>query len=358
MSKLLRRVGYALVALIAIGFLPPVQARIKGIPVLAESLGFGLPRPFAANVERTEVVLDGVTGDLYSPGNPAPGIVLIPGAAPKGRDDPRLIRAAEAIAKAERSVFVPQLELTQRRFVRDDIERIVRSTAALAEREEVTGEVTLFGISYGGSFALIAAADERLRGRLGQIAVFGAYFDLVGVVQAVTTGMSLVDGERFPFDADPRARDVLNQVSTRLVRKEVGPVLKAALDGQIDRSELPQGARVVYDFLINDDPERTFDLAERLPDRARGVIDEFSPSSVARQIDAPVVAMHSTDDPVVPYGEGVRLESGIEDARLYTVRLFRHVDLSEGEIEGGILGAVGDFFTAWRFTSAVLSAQE
>lgn len=358
MSKALRRVGYALVALIAVGFLPPVQARIKGVPVLAESLGFGMPRPFAADVERTEVELDGVTGDLYNPGKPAPGIVLIPGAAPKGRDDPRLIRAAEAIAKAERNVFVPQLELTQRRFVREDIERIVRSTAALAGRQEVTGEVTMIGISYGGSFALIAAADERLEGRLAQIAIFGAYFDLVGVVQAVTTGVSLVDGERFPFDADPRARDVLNQVSTRLVPERARPVLRAALNGEIDRSELPEEVRVVYDFLTNDDPERTFDLAERLPGRAREIIDGFSPSSIAGQIEAPIVAMHSTDDPVVPYGEAVRLESGVEDVRLFTVSLFRHVDLSEGEFEGGILGAVGDFFTAWRFTSAVLSAQE
>lgn len=358
MAKFLRRAGYALVALIAVGFLPPVQARVKAVPVLAESLGFQLPRPFAADVERTEVELDGITGDLYDPGKPAPAIVLIPGAAPRGRDDPRLIRAAEAIAKSERIVFVPQLELTQRRFVVEDIERIVRSTAALAEREDVAGEVTLFGISYGGSFGLIAAADDRLRGRLGQIAIFGAYFDLVGVVQAVTTGVSLVDGERFPFDADPRARDVLNEVSTRLVPKQDRPALTAALEGEIDRSELPERARAVYDFLTNEDPERTFDLAERLPDRAREVIEEFSPSSVAEHIDAPVVAMHSTDDPVVPYGEGIRLESELPDARLFTVSLFRHVDLSEGNIEGGLFGAAGDFFTAWRFTSAVLSAQE
>jgi pimeloyl-ACP methyl ester carboxylesterase len=357
-NKLLRRTGYGLVALIAIGFLPPVQARVKAVPVLAESLGFGLPRPFASGVERTEVVLDGVTGDLYSPGKPAPGIVLIPGAAEKGKDDPRLIQAAEAIAKAERVIFVPQLELTQRRFVQEDIERIVRSTAAFAAREEVAGDVTLFGISYGGSFALIAAADERLQGRIGQIAVFGAYFDLVGVVQAVTTGVSLVGGERIPFEADPRAKEVLNEVGTRLVPRRVRPVLTAALEGRLDRSELPEGARVVYEFLTNEDPERTFDLADGLPGRAREVIEAFSPSSVANQIDAPIVAMHSTDDPVVPYGEGIRLESGLPDTRLFTVSLFRHVDLSEGELRGGIFRGVGDFFTAWRFTSAVLSAQE
>lgn len=358
MSKLLRRTGYALAALIAVGFLPPVQARVKAVPVLAESLGFQLPRPFAADVERMEVVLDGVTGDLYSPGKPAPAIVLIPGAAPKGRDDPRLIRAAEAIAKTERIIFVPQLELTQRRFVVEDIERIVRSTAALGAREDVVGEVTLFGISYGGSFALIAAADDRLQGRLGQIAIFGAYFDLVGVVQAVTTGVSLVGGERIPFDADPRAGDVLNEVGTRLVPRRARSVLTAALEGDVERSDLPQEARVVYDFLTNDDPERAFDLAERLPDRAQEIIDGFSPSSVASEIETPVVAMHSTDDPVVPYGEAIRLESGLQNARLFTVRLFEHVDLTEGEIEGGFFGAVGDFITAWRFTSTVLSAQE
>ncbi len=341
----------------AVVLLPPVQAALKAIPVLAEAAGFRVPRPFASTVEREETALDGVVGDLYLPSQAAPAIVLIPGAAPQGKDDPRVRRVARSIARAERVVFVPQLELSNRRFTYEDIDRIVRSVGAVAEHPRAIHSVQLLGFSYGGSFALIAAADPRIAETLDQVAVFGAYFDLTGVVQAVTTGVSLVDGRRIEWKPHPQASRLLMEYAVELAPEDARSRLRAALEGRVGRDALPAPARSIYDFLQNTDPSRTYPLARRLPQHAERLLRRFSPSSVAQRLRAPVIAMHSTDDPAVPYGEAVRLRSEVAGAKLFTVTLFRHVDFNATSLRDW-RSAIGDLWSAWQFTSEVMRGQE
>ena len=342
--------------LIAAGFLPPVQARGKALAVLAESVGIGFPRPFAREISRTDVSLDGVTGHLYSPEDPAPPILLVPGAAPLGKDDPRAVRLARSLARADRTVFVPDLTLYERRLEAEDVDRVVRSAVALGSHPSADGEVLLLGISYGGSFALVAAADGRLRGRLAQVATFGAYWDLVGVIEAVTTGTSLVDGLRIPWRGHPMARSILEQAVVAHSPERWRSPLRTAL-GSGDPADLPPEAHAIFDLLRNQDPERSRELAAALPPELGEFLAGFSPSSAVPRLDVPVVAMHSTDDPAVPYGELVRLRRGLPEARVVTVSSFRHVDPST-QAPGGWTAKVSDAWDAWRFTSWILQAQE
>jgi pimeloyl-ACP methyl ester carboxylesterase len=353
-----RRVGLVpaalLAALVGMGFLPPVQARGKALAVLFEAIGGGVPRPFAAQVTRLTVELDGVPGHLYWPGRPAPAIVVIPGAAARGKEDPRAVRLARAVAKAGRVVFVPDLELSQRRFVESDLDRLVRSALALERSPEVVGGVTLFGISYGGSFALVAAADPRLEGRLVQVAVFGAYFDLVGVLEAVTTGRTIVAGRIFHWQGPALARRILGEAASEFLPPAQREDLISALE-EGDPGELPREARSLYDLLVNRDPRRTAELVSRLPGELQALLERFSPSTVADRIGAPVIAMHSVDDPAVPFAELVRLRRALPEARAAAVRGFRHVDFTSG---GGLAGAVADVGAAWRFATWLFAAQE
>jgi pimeloyl-ACP methyl ester carboxylesterase len=344
-----------LAAVILAGLLPPVQARGKGLAVLAEAVGIDFPRPFAAEYERTDASLDGVTGHLYAPKDPSPAIVLLPGAAPMGKDDPRAIRLARSLARAGRTVFIPDLILYERRFEAEDIDRIVRSALALETHPATEGPVLLLGISYGGSFALIATADKRLSGHLVQVATFGAYWDLVGVIQAVTTGTSLVNGASIPWEGHPTARSVLEQAVVGLAPPEMQASLGDALSRD-EPDELSPQARTVFELLRNEDPSRTRELAAGLPPQLGEFLQAFSPSSV-EGLEAPVVAMHSTDDPAVPYGELVRLRRALPEARIVTVSTFRHVDPSSSA-PGGWTSKMADAWDAWRFTSWILAAQE
>jgi pimeloyl-ACP methyl ester carboxylesterase len=343
----------ALLGVIGVGLMPPVQARVKAAGMVLGALGADVPRPFAPPVIRREVSLDGIEGDVYLPAGSGPPLLLVHGAAVQGKDDPRLVRLAHAVARSGRVVFVPQLVLAERRFVEDDLDRIVGAALALAAR---SGEqpVTILGISYGGSFALVAAADPRLRGRLAQVAVFGAYFDLVGVLQAVTTGASLVDGRRYPWQGPPEARGILEEGATDLLPPASRDELRRALATE-DAGGLKGEPRALYDLLVNRDPSRTAPLAARLPEGVRELLREFSPSSVASRIEAPVIAMHSLEDPAVPIAESIRLVRALPGTRLVVVRGFRHVDFGSA---GGLGVAVGDLIAAWRFASWLLQSQE
>jgi hypothetical protein len=353
----MRRLSYLALVLAMLGMLPVVQARVKALAVLVEGIGLDVPRPFAPPVARVATSFDGVTGDLYYPGERAPAIVLIPGAVEGGKDDARVVRSARAIARAERAVFVPNLELAERRFVEEDIDRIVRAARGLGSHPLVNGRVSILGFSFGGSFGLIAAADPRLDGRLAQVAVFGAYFDLVGMIQAVTTGVSLVDGRRIPWQPHPLAPEILEDVALRLVPAGGREFLAAALDGSVSPDELPTALRSVYDLLRNADPERTLELASRLPSEAIEALELFSPSTVAADVNVPVIAMHSIDDPAVPYGEALRLIDGLPGTSLATVSVFQHVDF-EPRSPGDWTAAAGDLWSAWLFTGRLLAAQE
>jgi pimeloyl-ACP methyl ester carboxylesterase len=341
-----------LVAVIGAGLLPSVQARTKAAGMVLQGLGLDVPRPFAPSVLRREATLDGVEGDIYLPAGLGPPILLVHGAAVQGKDDPRLVRLARAVARSGRVVFVPQLVLAERRFVEEDLKRIVRGAVALSTRGDQP--VTILGISYGGSFALVAAADPRLRGHLAQVAVFGAYFDLVGVLQAVTTGASAIDDRRYPWKGPPEALGILEEGATDLLPPDARDEVRRALAAG-DPGDLDGEARAMYDLLVNRDPSRTAALAARLPEDARELLREFSPSSVADRLDVAIIAMHSLEDPAVPVAESIRLVRAIPETRLVLVRGFRHVDFGSA---GGLGEAVGDLFSAWRFATWLLQSQE
>lgn len=343
-----------LAVVVGLASLPGVRARGKAVGVLAESLGHDLPRPFSRGVTVAQVDLAGVPGDLYRPGGRAPAILLVPGAAPRGRADPRVVRLARALARADRIVFVPELSLYGDEFDPADIERLVASIVGLAARQDVTGRVVMLGFSFGGSFALVAAADPRARPHVRLVATFGSYFDLVGMIQAASTGWSVVDGRRTRWDVPPQAQDVLHRVARTLTPAAERAQLDAAFAGTQEPSALPAGARAAYDLVTNTDPGRTFGLAARLDPPARRLVDRFSPAAVARRLDVPVIAAHSKDDPAVPYAELARLRSGLPDAGTYTVTSFRHVDPGQGHG----LTVARDLVVMWWFTGRVLAAQE
>ncbi|HVM12148.1 MAG TPA: hypothetical protein VM638_06720 [Actinomycetota bacterium] len=346
--RVARILSGALLFCTVLAFVPPIRARATGVGVVAEAVGLGLPRPFAHDVARVEVTVAGVVGDAYLPAGRAPLVVLVPGAAMDARRDERLVRLARALGRAGRIVFIPELALARERLDERDIDRIVAVTAALDAHPRTEGRPVMFGISFGGSFSLVAAADPRIRDRLAQVAVFGAYWELGGLLQAVTTRTSVVGDRRIPFEPHPLAGEVLREVALALVDPAERPALRAVLRGQRDPATLPAGAAAIHALLRNRVPERTPRLIELLPGRARRLLERLSPAAAAPGLRAPVVAMHSTDDAAVPHAELLRLQHALPEARTLTVSLFRHVEFEGGDVPGALRDLWrGATFVAW-----------
>jgi pimeloyl-ACP methyl ester carboxylesterase len=339
---------------VAAAVAPPTRAGLKAPGVLAESLDRSWPRPLAPDVERRSAVVGGVEGDLYAPRGAAPPVLLLPGATPAGLDDVRAVRTATAIARAGRRVFVPELVLYEQDLDPQDVERIVRAGAALAEQAR-DGRVALVGFSFGGSMALLAAAEDDLRDRVAVIGTFGAYWDLEGYAQAAATGVSVVEGRRVAWSADPRAPEIFREQVLGFAGEDDRALLEGVLAGDLAPGELSPEAAVLHDFVTHDDPARTGELFRALPAPVRDHLRQLSPSTVADRITAPVIALHDRDDPAVPYGEALRLAHGLPHARVHTVELFEHVDLDADRAWHELLG---DLAGTWRLARGILAAQE
>ena len=345
-----------LLAAVVVSTVPAANVRWLAAATVADALNLPVARPFAPDVARRQHIAGGVDGDLYDPGSAAAPVVLfVPGATPAGRNDRRVVEVAEAVARSGQMVFVPELEVYGEDVVPEDVDRIVRAATALTSEDR--GRVVLVGVSFGGALCLLAAADDRLDDRVALVATFGGYLDLIGVLQAATTGAALVEGERLDWDADPRAEEIVRERLTGLMPPAHRRATERALDGQLDPDDLAPPARAAYELLTNDDPARTFALAAELPASVRDRLATVSPSSVVdRLAEVPIVAMHATDDPVIPYGELVRLGAALPHAQLITVGSFEHVDLDVGSPRAWVR-AGADLWRVWRFTTAVLGAQ-
>jgi acetyl esterase/lipase len=344
-----------LVALLAVAA-RPVTLRVVALVTVAEGLGLAVPRPFAPAVERVADVIGGVEVDRYVPsGNDDwsadPAIVLVPGAVPAGRDDERVVAIATALARASRRVVVPELEVYGEDLVPADIERLVGVAGALSRDH---GPVVLAGLSFGGSLSLVAAHDPRLADRVALVATFGAYADLAGVIQAVSTGVSLVDGEQIGWDPDPRAAEVVEEQLLGLLSGADRELVVAVVEGQRDAASLRTELRAVYDLLEDDDPEQTLAHLDAAPEAVRDRIAEVSPVRAAPDLAVPIVALHTREDPVIPYGELARLQAAYAQTEALSLAAFDHVGLGDGD-EGWWV-TVRDLWTTARFVHRVLGA--
>ncbi|MDQ3940166.1 MAG: alpha/beta hydrolase [Actinomycetota bacterium] len=327
---------------------PPLRARAKALGVIAEASGISFPRPWARSVEvHTTELAPGLVGDMYVGSDDAPVILFVPGAALRGREDPRVVSAATALAKGNRRVFVPELELYDRTFRRSDIDRLARAMELLSE----DGPIGIVGFSYGGSFSLIAASQTGNAADISFIATFGAYFDLGNLIQAVTTGSTLLEGEQVAFETIPEARTILTRAAIRLAADRYADDLEAAIESE-DPSRLSPDAKTIYDLLVTRDPARTEQLVAALPDDFSATLEDFSPSNFVERLEAPVFIMQSRKDAATPWTEAVLLADALPRSRVVTLEHFSHVD------PPGIGGWATDGPKAWWFVSWILEAQE
>lgn len=352
-TSLVVGVALALLVVATAVVVPGARAAAKAPFVLAGALDSAVPLPGTADVDREQAVLGDVVVDRYSRSSPAPPVLLVPGAARDGREDERVVSLATSLAAAGRQVVVPELALYEQELDLVDVDRIVQVAEALCAPGD---GLVLLGFSFGGSLALVAAGDPRVAACIDLVATFGAYADLVGMVQAAATGVSVVNGEQYRWRSrdESVARQVLQDAATDLVPQEQREKVRQAL-AEDDPSGLSQASRAVYRMVTTEDPYQVPAMVPRLPPRGQQVLERLSPVAVADRTTARVLAAHALDDPAVPYAELIRLRKAFPEADTMIVESFEHVDFTTTRELGTLLS---DLITAYDFVRGVLRRQE
>jgi len=291
--------------------------------------------------------------DLPARGNRLPGIVIVVGAAPLGRHDPQVVQLARALVRAGRAVLVPDLALRASALSSADLQRIAAAFDALAALPRVDpGRIGLLGVSWGGALAVVAASTAPLAAKVAFVATFGAFYDLADLAGAVVTGASVYHGQVVRWHTVPEARALVRSALLSRLTPGQASAVQAALADPRALPTLPPAERAVVELLTNQDPARVARLAAGLPPSIQRVRQAFSPAFHVQGLRAPLLALHSTDDPAAPWTESALLVVAARahdrgGAWLTLVHVFSHVT------QNGSLVAPSALLDDWRLVRYV-----
>ena len=305
-------------------------------------------------------------GDLYrSVDAPLAGILLLPGAAKEGKDDPRLKAFAITLARARFAVLVPDLEgFRSLRVGSGDIVGTVDAFAWLASRSDLSphGRAGICAFSYAAGPAILAALDSRINDRVRFILAVGGYYDLASTLTFFTTGYFREGREWRHREPNHYGKwvfvlsnvDLLSNPTDRELFRIAAERKMADIKAPIDdlAARLSPEGQSLFMFIENQDPLKVPLLMGRLPEAIRREIAALTLADKELSlIRARILLIHGLDDDIISYTESVVLAHALptETTRLYLLRGLMHVELKPGLIDG---------FKMWRAVSALLREQE
>ena len=314
------------------------------------------------------------TADLYrADETPRAALLLVPGLAPDGKDDRRLVDLAVVLARADFAVLVPDIaSLRAQRVSAENIRQIAdvlsymdRARTEILPAEDAPAPIGIAAISYAVGPALLATLEPELRGRIGFMVAIGGYYDVEAVVTYFTTGFHRNGDAGAWVKGHPNDygkwlfvganTDAILDMRDRITLRAMAGRRTADGDAPIDdlvKLLGPEG-QAVHALLANHDPERARDLIAGLPER---LLRNLTALNVRGRdlAGAPrsLILIHGKDDRIIPVSESLQLAAAAPSGRahLYVVEQLAHADLEPGDWR--------DILTLWQATYRLLRLRD
>lgn len=327
----------------------PGRVAVKTLLLVPEIVPQVPVRPlpwFTAEPVREQVTYPTPTGQrsglLFRPadGGPYPAVAFFLGVSPD-LEDPILDRVLGGLARSGIVVLLPVSASMQEVALSPvEVEDLIGALLYLESLPQVKeGRVGYAGFSVGGSLALLAAADPRVRSKVAYVNAFGAYYDLHDLIPAVTT-RTILEGDKVvrwypqPLAAALLERGLINMLKEERDRRLLREVLTEDSTGEsIPSMKVPVGlseeGMAVYSLLIEEDPGRAREIVASLPPEIEAKLRALSPSCCLQEVQAPVFLLHDLADGLVSYVESRKMRDALTAAGKEVVHtetgLFEHV---------------------------------
>ncbi len=286
-------------------------------------------------------------GDIYYPADGAlAGLVMVPGAAEEGKDDPRLVAFATSLARARFAVLVPDLpSLRGLKVDSGNIREVADGFKYLVTQEELApqGHAGLVAFSYAAGPTILAAREPDLARQVRFILTIGGYYALPAVLTFITTGDYLVGGAWKHQDPSPYGKWVfvlsnlhhLCEPADRNLFRAMIERKKVDLDAPIDdlARHLGLQGQALYRFITNTDRVQVPTLLDQLPHGIQNEIKRLDLSSQdLTNLKARLLLIHGYDDDIIPYTESVSLSQALpaDQTELFLIDGLVHVDARPG----------------------------
>jgi hypothetical protein len=358
--RALMRWGLATVlpAFLAVAGCGPVSRGIEAAGLLRTILAGDAQ----AAAETTIAYAPGRSADVYRGERRRAGLLLVPGAAPEGKDHPRLMALARALAESGFLVMVPDLPSLRRLEISSADAEEISVAAAAFHRGEASGlPLGIAAISYAVGPAVIAVLDPAAPVRF--VLGVGGYYDTESLITYFTTGAYRKTADEPWRHGAPNAYGKWVFVASNLARLDdprdaeiLGAAVRRAFadpaNATIERRDtLSTDGKAVAALLENRDPDRVPDLIGNLPSAIRAEIEALS---LAKRdfsaLKARLILVHGRDDPIIPSTESEALAHAAPGARAFVLDALRHVDFGPT--------ALGDMWNLWLATCALLAQRD
>lgn len=270
-------------------------------------------------ISHTQKTISSASGpvylDIYAPTSPAPliggirqGVVVIPGVGDE-RKEQQLINFSQALAQAGIVVMdITTPTLIQYALSPQDSDAVVQAFKTLARWPGVGANSTgIIGFSGGGALACLAAADPRIRDSVASVTLFGSYYNATSMLHDIGRRALDVDGHLQPW----QPQEVSIQVMTNTIAGQFSNFDASLLVGSLDpggtpltpseQAELSPPALAAYHLLAGDEPDKVDSNIAALTPQIDRLLTALSPSSVIKQIHAPIYLLHDRNDQFVPF---------------------------------------------------------
>ncbi len=258
-----------------------------------------------------------IAADLYEPAEGArAGMVLVPGVAPTGKNDRRLVAFANTLSRAGFAVVVPDLARMRALRVTAADGPVLADAVAWMHQRRPGQPLGMTAISFAAGPAVLAQFEPDRRGHVDFIVTVGGYHDLAAVITFFTTGAfrgSTDEAWRHrtpnaygkwvfvlsnaPRIDDERDRDILSAIARRKLEHREADVSALA-------ARLGAQGRAVYALLDNKDSARVPELIAALPAGVRGEIEALDLSRLdLSRTGTRFVLIHGRDDAIIPETE-------------------------------------------------------
>lgn len=368
-------IALALLAALVAWLLPSALRHVRALGLLLGVAGVSDPtgvvqwlaREVQEDVRAVQAGTRSLRARAYRPhvAGRASGVVLLHGVHPRGIDEPHLRSFARDLAATGLDVLTPELpELLDNRVEPSTVDDI----AACAQRHaRSTGDkVGVWGVSFAGGLALLAATRPDAGRTLSHVVAIGAHHDLARVARYYAgLDVRAPDGSRPTVRPHPYgARVILLAHAASIFSPEGLPGARRALRSYLagrreaahrEAARLDPATRALVEMLLDD---RHRDDVGRLLARAAeehaAELARVSPVKQLRGLRVPTYLLHGTDDPVIPSLETMHLQREIPAAflRLALVTpVLRHT-------EAGPRPPLAEYGKVVRFVAELLDAAD
>ena len=309
--------------------------------------------------------------DIYAPTTPVPfvsgireGVVVIPGVGDE-RKEQQLINFSQALAQVGIVVMnITTPTLIQYDLSPKDSDAVVQAFKTLARLPGLSANhIGIIGFSGGGALASLAAADPRIRASVASLTLFGSYYNAFSLLQSFGRRSLTANGHSQPWQ--PQAVSI--QVMTNILADQLPPDESALLTSSLDpggsplssseQQQLSPAGQAAYHLLQGDEPDKTDANIAELTPQINTLLQQLSPSSVIKQISAPIYLLHDRNDQYVPFTQSRDFAQALTNAHrthdFAEFGIFQHVEIRP---DLGLSQTLGDGSNLFRILTEMLLA--